>query len=536
MKKTISINLAGLVYQIDDDAYSLLEKYLDKLKISFSDPNEQKEILDDIEHRFAELFGEKMSKRTEVVNKQMVQEAIETLGEVELIEEEVNSSTAGAESTTVRESRKLFRSTEDKVLGGVLGGLGVYLGVDAIWLRLIFVLLAIASIGVPVGIIYIILWLVMPKAVTASQKLQMKGEPVNLSSLQDNLKKNLSREGLSKTGSKVADGFGEIFKLSAKSVALIIGAIISFKLLVIGFVWFFGTFFMNMMGAEYLGLIFNSNWQFILASISVFLLIAMPFIVAVYLLFRAVYQRPISWGKAVLSGAAIWLIALIITALIGFSLAQNFKVESEAKNFVELPFNDSIQELEVDFISELDHDDFKFHYKKGSFKSGGFEFNNKDLKLNTVFLQVVPSDNDDYSFLVVKNARGKTKEEADKHLEKFNYNIELVDGEKLKLPMTLTLMDEHKFRMQEMKYTLSIPVGSKINFPEHAKHYIENTSLKGDFKKSQLGMNTWLMTANGLECLTCEIQEDNRIEEEEKDIEDLIEDYIEKELEDALSE
>lgn len=190
MKKTISINLAGLVYQIDDDAFKLLENYLDKLKLTFTDVTEQQEILGDIEHRFAELFSEKLGKRSEVVNKKMVEEAIETLGEVELIEEENNANAGNATtSRTTGSSRKLFRSTDDKILGGVLGGLGVYFDIDAIWLRLIFVLLAIASVGVPVGIIYIILWLVMPKAETASQKLQMQGEPVNLSNLQENLKK-----------------------------------------------------------------------------------------------------------------------------------------------------------------------------------------------------------------------------------------------------------------------------------------------------------------------------------------------------------
>jgi phage shock protein PspC (stress-responsive transcriptional regulator) len=502
MKKTISINLAGLVYQIDEDAYALLEIYLEKLKVSFSNPNEQREILDDIEHRFAELFSEKLSQKTEVVNKQMVQEAINTLGEVELIEEEVNSANLNRE--TARGNRKLFRSTEDKVIAGVLGGLGVYLGVDAIWLRLIFVILAITGVGsVPVGLIYIILWLVMPKAETASQKLQMKGDPVNLSNLQDNIKKNLSSEGISRTGSRIADGFGEIFKLSAKTLALVIGAIISFKLLVISFAWFFATFFVNFIGPEYLGLVFDSSWQFLMLSACLFMLIAIPFILTVYLLFKVVYRQYISWGKSLLFSLALWFLVFILALLLVFAVAKNYKVESVTQNYMNLPFDESLQELKLNFISELEDEDFKFVYKKGNFKSGAFEYDNKDLKLNSVSLDIEPSGNGQISLNVTKSARAKDKETADKHLEKFSYNVSLENGNELSLPVTLNLIDEHKFRVQQLSYTLAIPIGTSIVFGDNSRQYIDKVTFKSDAKKKYLDNNTWLMTKAGLDCLTC---------------------------------
>jgi len=538
MKKTISINLAGLVYQIDDDAFKLLEAYLEKLKLTFTDVAEQKEILGDIEHRFAELFSEKLGKRTEVVNKKMVEEAIDTLGDIDIIEDETNgaggSSPRANTISSVRGTRKLFRSTEDKILGGVLGGLGVYLGVDAIWLRLIFVLLAIASVGVPVGIIYFILWLVMPKAETASQKLQMQGEPVNLSNLQENLKKNLGSEGLSQTGSRLADGIEELFKLSAKTIALIIGAIISFKLLVISFAWFFATFFVNFIGPEYLGLIFDNNWQFLLLSVCGFLLITIPFILAVYLLFKVVYKQHISWGKSFIISAAAWLLALLFALLLVFIVAKNFKVESEVQNYMELPFNDSMQELKVNFINELEDEEFKFVYKKGNFKSGGFEYNSKDLKLNAVFLNIEPSETGETRLNIIKSARGKDKETADKHLEKFSYNVSLENGNELNLPITLNLIDENKFRVQQMKYVLFIPVGTIVIFGDHSHNYIDNVALKSTFKKKHLDNNTWLMTNSGLECLTCREELKESDLDEEKDLENLLEEHIENEIKDAL--
>jgi phage shock protein PspC (stress-responsive transcriptional regulator) len=532
MKKTISINLAGLVYQIDDDAFKLLEAYLEKLKLTFTDVEEQKEILGDIEHRFAELFSEKLGKRTEVVNKKMVEEAIETLGDIDLIEEETNGAAGASTNKGTRGARKLFRSKDDKVLGGVLGGLGVYFGIESIWLRLIFVLLAIASVGVPIGMIYLILWLVMPKAETASQKLQMQGETVNLSTLQENLKKNLSGEGLSQTGSRIVAGFGEIFKLSAKTVALIIGAVIAFKLLVLSFVWFFATFFVNFIGPEYLGLIFDHNWQFLILSTCGFLLIAIPFILTVYLLFKVVYRQNIPWGKSLIISAALWLFALMIGLLLVFTVAKNYKVESVAQNYMDLPFNDSLQELKVNFINELEDEDFKFLYKKGNFKSGGFEYNNSDLKFNSVFLQIEPSETGERSLYISKSSRGKDKETADKHLEKFSYNVSLENGNELNLPVTLNLIDEHKFRVQQMTYTLAIPIGTSLVLGDNARDYIDEVAIKSDYKKKQLNNNTWLMTSSGLECLTC--LEELKDVDAEKDLEQILEEHIENEIKDAL--
>lgn len=191
MKKTININLAGLAFQIDDDAYTLLENYLNKVKATFNNSEEQGEIINDIENRFAELFTEKLGKFTQVVNINMVKESIATLGDVEVIDEETNGSNENQNSYKQNSgtTRKLFRNPDDKIIAGVLGGLGAYLGIDAIWLRLIFVILGIASVGVPVGGIYIILWIIMPKAETNIQKMQMKGEPINLSNISESVKK-----------------------------------------------------------------------------------------------------------------------------------------------------------------------------------------------------------------------------------------------------------------------------------------------------------------------------------------------------------
>ena len=535
MKKTISINLAGLVYQIDDDAYQLLEQYLEKLKSTFTDPNEQKEILGDIEHRFAELFSEKLGKRTEVVNEAMVREAIETLGDIELIEEETNANASTSTAASSRVDRKLFRSTDDKVIAGVLGGLGAYFGIEPIWLRLVFVILAIASVGVPVGIIYIILWLVMPKAVTASQKLQMQGAPVNLNNIQENIKKNLSSENLGEVGSRAADGFGEILKTAVKIFLIIAGVMAGLHLLGFSFAWFFASFFGNFIASEYLALVFDSNLQFILLSISVYVLIALPLILGIYWLIKALRKQPISWMKNAVISGVIWVLALVLTAIVGFTIASNYKVKSEAQNYVDLPLADDVQELKLELVNDLAMEDFNFTYNQGSVKSGGFELSNKDIKINTIFLNIEASEDENYSLMVDKSARGKNKEDADKHLEKFFYEVEVKNGNTLSLPMTLTLLNENKYRVQNMSYLLKIPVGAKVIFPNNAHHYIDDVVLRGAYKQKSMDNNTWLMTNAGLECLTCPpVELDEKEDLDQDDIEELIEDYIEKEIEEAF--
>lgn len=533
MKKTISINLAGLVYQIDEDAYQLLENYLEKLKKTFTDPNEQIEILGDIEHRFAELFSEKLGKRTEVVNEIMVKEAIETLGEIELIEEEANANTSNANSRT--NEKKLFRSTEDNVLAGVLGGLGAYFNIEPIWLRLAFVILAIASVGVPVGIIYIVLWLVMPKAITASQKLQMKGEAVNLNNIQENIKKNLSNENLSATGNQVARNFGDLLRTVIKFIVVLYGAMVGIFLLGFTFFWFLATFAFNINTPEYIALIFDSPLQFSIFSFSIYIILALPVIVLIFWSIKALRKQQISWGKNLLVSISTWFVALAVSFIIALTLFSNYKVEASAQNFVELPLTDSLQELKIDFVNELENEDFHFSYRKGMFKSGGFEINNKDILLNTVFLDIEPSDDGQYSLLAKKKSKGKNKEEAEAHLEKFFYEVAVKNGEILSLPMTLTLLNENKFRFQEMSYLLKIPVGTKLVFPDKAHCYIDELVLRGNRKQKSLDNNTWMMTSGGLECLTCPEESATDTTDYDKDeIEELIEDYIEKEIEEAF--
>src|SRR5690554_3913947 len=184
MNKTVSINLAGTFFHIDENAFEVLSRYLDSIRKSLQNDAGTDEIMKDIEARIAELFTEKIHNTKQVVTLKEVEEVIEVMGQPEdySVDEEIFEDQPKQEKS--KKSRKqLFRDPDDKYIGGVASGLGHYIGIDPVWLRLLWVILAIFSSGTFI-LIYIIFWIVVPDAVTAADKLKMKGEAITISNIE----------------------------------------------------------------------------------------------------------------------------------------------------------------------------------------------------------------------------------------------------------------------------------------------------------------------------------------------------------------
>ena len=202
MKKTLTVNLGGTVFHIDEDAYRLLDEYLCNLKLHFRKQEGADEIINDIETRISELFSEKIGLNTQVITIAYVEEVIERMGKPEEFEDENNSAycdSSGAETkhSSYKESgktgKRLYRNPDDKILGGVIGGLAAYIGWDATPLRLIVLIILICGVGTLIPV-YIVLWLVIPEAHTAAEKLSMRGEDVTMENI----------------GKTVTDGFEKV--------------------------------------------------------------------------------------------------------------------------------------------------------------------------------------------------------------------------------------------------------------------------------------------------------------------------------------
>lgn len=202
MKKTLSITLGGRVFSIEEDGFAALEAYLADLKRHFAGEESADELLADIEASLGEKFSAKIGPGHEAVAKADVEDAIGVMGKPDEIAPDADEPSAPGQESSKAESeqepsadapKRLYRDTEDVVVGGVASGLAAYFGIDPVFIRIAFILLAFAN-GVGV-LIYLILWAVMPEAKTAAQKLEMRGRPVNVAEFQERVKERAREMG-----------------------------------------------------------------------------------------------------------------------------------------------------------------------------------------------------------------------------------------------------------------------------------------------------------------------------------------------------
>jgi phage shock protein PspC (stress-responsive transcriptional regulator) len=201
MKKTYSVNLGNRIFSIDDDAYIKLKEYLDRIESYFSDEKEREDIINDIELRISELFTERIGLNKQVITLRDVDEVIVIMGDPK----EISGTGEKAGENQSHDSyqrrtgpRRIYRDPDDRMIGGVCGGLAAYLGLDPVIVRILFILFLIFGIGL---LVYIILWIVVPEAKTTAQKLEMRGDTVNVSNIGnfvkeefDSVKKSFSRK------------------------------------------------------------------------------------------------------------------------------------------------------------------------------------------------------------------------------------------------------------------------------------------------------------------------------------------------------
>lgn len=234
MKKTININLAGFVFYIDEDAYETLQKYLNNIRTYLGNTEGREEIIGDIESRIAELFSE---KQKQVITLVEVNEIIEVMGQPEdyMTEEEFE------ETTFQQPNKRLFRDPDNTVLGGVCSGVGHYLKIDAVWIRLIFLAMLWSGLSI---LFYFVLWAIIPKAETTAQKLEMKGKAATLSNIEDYVRKgyenvkddfkNVDFKGAGEKAKRGASGFFAFLGELISKLFSALGKILSFIASILG--------------------------------------------------------------------------------------------------------------------------------------------------------------------------------------------------------------------------------------------------------------------------------------------------------------
>lgn len=323
MKKTLTINLSGIVFNIDEDAYEVLQQYLRKLEISFAD-EDGKEIMRDIEARLAELFSNALKhSNSSVVTINEVDSAIEQLGTAEEIDSESNSYDQEEAKTKNTENRrrhrKFYRDADNKILGGVAAGLAAYLGLEVTITRLILLLLAITVLGWLIPI-YLLVWLIAPEATTTAQKLEMQGIEPSIENIKSYLNSEHFRESAGRVGSRLGEIVKWLFRIAAIIVGIFFGAIGiivigALTIALIGIITGIGSAFTGLSSALFSNSLINipdSNaLTFIISTLIALLIPIISIIMATIRLIRHDNTpRKSGWGWL---WFAIWIIATIIS-------------------------------------------------------------------------------------------------------------------------------------------------------------------------------------------------------------------------------
>ena len=333
MNKTIDIHLAQTLFSLDEQAYIILKKYLEKLEFVFIKTEGGKDILEDIEVRISELFSEIKTGERYVISVNEVEQVIETLGSPEdLAGEESETDEAKSNYT---EPKKLFRDTDDRFIGGVAGGLSHYVGVDSIWVRLILLILFFSSIG-GVVLVYILLWIIVPEATTTADKLKMKGEPVNVSNIKKKIKEELDQvsntvkevdyENLGNQLKKKSKSFSDFLLQLVKGLFKLAGLFIGIIFLVISSISLLGLFIGTILGSVFTAIIPNEllqlgvsmNLPVIFIGLFIFLIAGIPFVFLFTLGLHLLGNSGQIMGrtpKLLLLG--LWVFAAIVLSIFG---------------------------------------------------------------------------------------------------------------------------------------------------------------------------------------------------------------------------
>ncbi|MCW3086032.1 MAG: hypothetical protein JWP12_3398 [Bacteroidetes bacterium] len=541
MNRTITMNLSGIIFHIEEDAYDKLNKYLTTIRSYFKDSDGRDEIMSDIESRIAEMLQEKVSKTKQAVLMMDVESVIAVMGKPEDFagdaepSQNTNTNGATAENATHQQTkrRRLFRDPDDKMVGGVCSGIAHYFDFDPIWLRAAF---AISFFVFGSGfLLYMILMIIMPKAKTIAEKLEMRGEKVDINNIGkavneefDDLKKRMKNFG-SEIGSKETK---ERVRSSARQATEFAGDVLGHMARVFGkifavFLVFFGVVLMVVLLATIFGRgtisIFNSSVNNVHFSLYEFCAAAVPngipieLIVTGLILFVGVPLLSIIYrGIKHLFGIKeknrivkytaniLWLIGVAIMIYIGCMVGTDFNEETVMKQDVAIqqPLHNTLY-LDMKPTTE---DDIELTYNHNRhFYLGNWSMMSKDdenFRLGYPELTIVPAEGINYELVVIKSAYGHDKKEAAYRAKNIEYVVTQTDSTIL-FNSYYDIKTGDKLRAQDLKVLLKVPVGKIVFLSKRMEKIIYNIDNVTNTYDGDMVNRRWIMTVKGLQCVDC---------------------------------
>jgi len=525
MKKNINVNINGIIFHIDEDAFEKLDNYLKSIKIHFKDNKNADEIVSDIENRISEMLKEKLSDTKAVITIADVSDIIERMGQPFEISDENDVS---ENELKLNRRKRLYRDTENKLLGGVCSGIAYYFGIDTIWIRLAFFLaFFIWGFG---PVIYLVLWFVTPPAKSTIEKLEMKGEPINIASIEknitdefnsvkenlNNLKNNRRNYSKSHVSSKLSLVFEKFFSFIlillqyiAKTISVIIGVmfIMLGVFLITGFI---STFFIyddstfvssgGIAGFSFpfiLNSIFESSIQHTLALIGLSLFIGVPLIMLIYNGIKMVFRFKYKTKVVGLSAFSLWLAGLVICAVVALQVLDDFsqKATSSEKISFKAPKSKNIH-FAVMHDSEIDSL-FNPNNKMLLSKWNLISKNKKALFFGVPAFEFQQSENDSIKVIMFTSARGNSKNDANFRTHKIIYNVSNNDTAILFSPY-YRIKENEKWRCHELKILVKIPSNKNITFDKSMERILWASSNFDNYWNLDLQSNKWSVTSQGL--------------------------------------
>ena len=522
MNKTISINLGGFFFHIDEDAYQKLSRYFDAVKRSLS-ADGRDEIMKDIESRIAELFQERLKNDKQVVGLTEIEEVISIMGQPEdyKIDDEKSTYQSSSSSSTnfYYPSKRLYRDKENGMLGGVMAGLGHYLGIDTLWLRIIMVIL---FFGFGTGLfVYIVLWILVPEAVTTTQKLEMKGEPITISNIEKKVKEgfdditskfsnidhekiaNTAKSGATRIGSTIEEVITTIFKVFAK----IIGAFIVFfsgmgllAIIILSIIMIFSSTMPDNYILNNIQTPIGLETPLWAQGMLLLLGFGIPLFFLLILGLKLIVNNLRSIGNYVkYSLLAVWLIAVGIIISLGINEASQlaFDGKSVQKEVIAIAPTDTLK-------IKFKNNDFysKSNYRNHDFKITQDEGDNEIIYSNNVSIEIKYTDEATPYVLIEKLANGKSTSQAKKRAEKIKYNYK-IEGNTIVLDNYLLTAVENKFRGQEVEIYLYLPKGTIFQTDESYSNYDRSDYDFFDENEYDTKNPVYRVDSDKIRCLNC---------------------------------
>lgn len=526
MNKTIIININGLIFHIEEDAYAVLQNYMVNVKKHFGYSIDSEEIVGDIENRIAEMFNERLTEQKAVIDMEDVREVCAQMGSVEDFEinEETDSEYASVDADTFQVKRSLFRDPDNKVFGGVCSGLGHYFDIDAKWVRIIFLL--IFFFGGTGLLVYIILWIAVPLAKSRADKLRMRGESPNLENFKRSFQEEMgdvkrsfsvasrraqrSIDNPDSTFNSIIEGIGKVAIVFIKFIGVILIFALSMSLISMIIALFIGIGAWDTAYVSYdFPLFMIEDSMRTSLSVALFFIMAIPLLLLILLAIRLLFNKKILGRYFGFSLLIVWLVALGLSIFYISKTVVDFSEEATIRREITL----SPQEY---YRLDLREDD-KFLGKGGeldslgeqkvrtrSFNSTRRYFSNKDKR---VTLEINPTDANQAAFLIEElSAKGKNFESAVERAGRIDFSVKQAN-ERLWLDDPAILPKGEVFRDQEVSIKLYIPVGTRLFLPRDIdrKVRIRGFSLwecsDSDSDRRNFNDTEWIMTEGGLKCL-----------------------------------